>query len=127
MKAEGALLTSATAAAGGVTLLGGVVLGIPKAALVGAIIGTLFAVSVLPPNPDWRRWVAVIASFMAGSVTATFAAPIIDSMLLKFVLHEGAVIKEEAMLASAGITVAFSAQAVLSWVVRKFFGGNSNE
>ena len=125
MKAETAVLASATVAAGGFTLLGGSVFGIEKAVLWGALIGTLFAVSAIKSVKDWRRWLAIVASLLTGVVSAHFLAALIRSALIKAeMLSDGVTIADGPMLATSAIVTSFLAQTMLSWVGRKIFGND---
>lgn len=118
MKVETATIITVGTAASGFTILGGVVFGLPKAAIVGAAIGTLFIVAALPTNAGWRRWVAVLASFAAGAV----ASPIFEPMIAQWI---GVKVATELIHASGGLAVAAFAQAGLGWAAGKLFGSSS--
>lgn len=118
MKTETAAIVAVTAA-GGFTVLGGAVWGIPKAAIVGAGIGTLFVIAALPTGIGWRRWAAVLGSFSAGAL----AAPVLEPTLGGWA---GPKVSVEPVLVASGAVMAACAQAALGWAASRLFGGGND-
>lgn len=127
MKLETASAVSAAAAAGGVSIVTGTLLGLPVASIVGGFIGAVFAMSSLPPSSTLvQRAVTLLGSTAAGAIVGPVVAPLILSAL-----PEGSKVQSELLMGSGGIVVGFSVQAVLSAMSRRIIkvvaGGAENE